>query len=121
MNRLKGELEVQLGERPRKFRLGWNEVAILEQLLGESLQTRIKENNFGFDAVRSCMFVGLKKNNPDLTIDDVGELLGESGDIEMYMRTIVRSLKESMPKIFGAIVIPGEDPLSEAATLKATA
>lgn len=122
MNRLKGELEIKLGEQMRKFRLGWNEVATLEQMLGDSLQTRISEGNFGFDAVRACMFVGLKRNNRELTLEDVGELLGESGDMTLYMRTIMQSLKESMPKIFGDIPLPEQDaPLAVAAAPEATA
>lgn len=98
VNPQKGEITIEVGGQRRKFAIGWNELAELEELLGAAVPKLIASNNFGFRAVRATMYVGLAKFDPDITIDAVGDMLGETGNLVYFQEKIGEAMQKSMPR-----------------------
>lgn len=73
-NPQRGEVDIVL-DKPRIIRLTTNALAKAEDILGRSL---INGNPFavGFREIRTLVYVGL--NDPQLTIDQVGDLIDEA-------------------------------------------
>jgi len=75
-------------DKPRQFRLTLNAIIELQELTGLNLE---KPEQFAQAAVneikilRTILWVGLKKANPDLTEDEVGDLIdiNNIGDVSL--------------------------------------
>lgn len=86
VNTKRGEVEIELGGKTYKVQYTFNALCDLEQAmldkngqptpLGELLPEDVKM--FSFNMVRALIYSGIHKNAPRLTIDDVGEMVGET-------------------------------------------
>lgn len=131
VNPRKGEVEIELGLDAdgkaivRKMRISWNQLALIEKALeGRAVQRLIEEKNFGFDAVRAAIWGGLQVYDPELTLEDVGDLLAEEADKLKYFGSKIReSMALAMPGAFKSAKAKDADapaPLGSAAISKAT-
>lgn len=74
LNKYRGEVTIDL-DRPRKLRIDFNSIIETEELLKESFDlTRIFDS--GAKGIRTLLWVCLKKEDPSLTIEQVGEMIG---------------------------------------------
>jgi hypothetical protein len=99
-NPVRGELELNFGGAKRKFRLGMNEICTLERAYGVKMQNFVGQNSEKsciFADMRDILYVGLHKYDPSITIEDVGEMMGECTDIEALTFQVMTSMAESNP------------------------
>ena len=99
-NGYRGEVEIEIGGRVRTMRIGFNEMAALEQRLdGRSIMRLLQENNFGAWALRETLYVGLARGNPKITPNKVGEWIGEDiTRMGYYVSKVTEALMSFMPK-----------------------
>jgi hypothetical protein len=98
---------VTFGGKEYKYDLGFNELAIADDMLGGNLIQQLQNagtNGLSLNVVRVLYYVGLKKYHHHLTIDRVGELIGNelrAGDIT------IETLAEFMSQAFADTGLSG--------------
>lgn len=99
-NPVKGEIEIDLPTLgKRTFRIGFNEVCVLEESLGRAM-SEVFSKSIGFREIREVIFVGMR--DASVTREDVGEALGQHGDLKTLGEAMRRSMELSMPHLFKA-------------------
>jgi hypothetical protein len=64
-------------DRPRKLVFNFNALALIEETLGISLQTTPNPFTLGARGLRAILYAGLKKDDPTVTVEQVGEFFDE--------------------------------------------
>lgn len=79
----RGEIDLKVGDRAYLLRLGANEVVEAESVLGmvvsEIFEALQKPETVSMGIVRGLLFAALHENQPDMTLRDAGDLIGEIG------------------------------------------
>jgi hypothetical protein len=98
-NRAKGEVTIEdFGGKDRRMCIGWNQLAEFEELMnGISFQALTASGRTGFKAIRALFYVGLRRYDKSITLNQVGEWLGESGNFEKHAAFIAKTIEASMP------------------------
>lgn len=105
-NPRRGEITLDL-DRPRVFRFDFNAAVDLEEITGHSFMEIAASMEAGIPRmsdVRAFLYCGLKANDPELTLEGTGAIIG-LGDLN--------KLGEILQKTFGARENP---PTGEEAT-----
>lgn len=97
-NPVKGEIDITLAKKAYKFRIGFNEVCVLEESLGRPMQQVFAGTSLGFREIREVVYVGIGEGK--LTRDEVGEALGQTEDFAALGEALRRSMELSMPHLF---------------------
>ena len=96
-------VEIFLDGKVRKLRYGFNSVADIEARAEASIGTLFKKKRVGFDTMRLLVWGGLKWEDTELTIDDVGNMLERElekcGSLDHISEMVNNALEKS--KIFG--------------------
>lgn len=99
MAKVNGIIHVGVGEELKPFRLDFNAVADLEELLGKGLNAILNEENMGFHTIRAFYWAGLKFKERGLTVTKAGhyvqQMLSEGRELEDLMKPITDALLAS--------------------------
>lgn len=92
----RGKMEIMLAGRPLTLRYSINSLCDLEDRAGMPLDRLM---NRQFTATRLLLWAGLRQCQPDLTVWDVGELIGEylqaGGSLEGIIKLCADGLQEA--------------------------
>lgn len=99
MNPHKGEVTLEAGGQTYTLRLAANALVIAEELLdkgvAEIADMLSDADGFRLGTARALLFAGLREHHPKMTIEDAGEIIGETG-----IPAVVTKLAESMQAAF---------------------
>jgi len=114
-------VSIQL-DRPRNLRITFNTLVEIEQETGKSIMDRATWLELGVRDLRIILWAALKHEDPSLTIDDVGRMLGPQ-NMEDVANAIGKAFEVSMARSEQGPLAPKEEkePTSKAAELKAVA
>lgn len=100
-NNLRGEVEVQAGGRKVVFRLGVNEMIALQNDLGLAGKDeefgRVIAESSGFVNPRLVIFHGLRLRQPEITLEEVGDVMTELGRTR-WEAVILEGLRWALPE-----------------------
>lgn len=88
-------------DRPRRLRYTMNALVNMEEALGKPIGQIISEFNagvFGFKDIRAIIWAGLLHENPDLTQEQVGNIIDEAEALDY----IIRQAGEALRSAFGS-------------------
>ncbi len=99
-NPLKGEVSFEVEGEPYTLVLNINTLCILEERLDISIGQLIEKltNNVRLGFIRSVLWIGLSTYHPDLTEDDVGDLLASlklTGAKDLIVQAVARAFPTS--------------------------
>jgi len=100
-NHLKGEVSFEAGGKTLMFRMGVNQLLDFQESMGlagkdEELWEAL-DNLRSLSVVRKIVFCGLKKDQPEMTEADAGEVISEVGLPEIAV-IILRALRWALPE-----------------------
>ena len=100
-NSERGEIDVKVGEKTYVFRLGINELISLQRALGlqdEDIQEFFQRlgGDLTLEKLRTVVFHGLKRAQPEVTEDDAGDVIDSIG-ISGVAPLIIESIKLGAP------------------------
>lgn len=117
-NPLRGQTKFVVGGKEYTFRLAINEICELEKETGIGfikLATNLMDpDTLQVYRLRDVLHAGLKKSHPDLTLEDVGELITEAGGTQRMMDLVEGSISSVFLE---ADPMTPDSPTPEAATL----
>ena len=95
----RGEVEITIGGKSRVMRLGFDQVATIEQRLeGRSVLKLMSEGNFGMWALRESLYVGLLAHSPKITPEKIsGWLEKDMGNLGYYIKKVAQAIAAFMP------------------------
>jgi len=100
-NPVKGEVQFVFGGRRRKFRIGMNQVCCLERSLGMSIATLLDPKRaMAFADLREILHQGLVADDPELTLEEVGDMIENHPEPQAIGPMVRESMQASMPHIF---------------------
>jgi hypothetical protein len=95
-NKYRGEVLIEL-DRPRKFRLDFNAIVEAEDILGEQFDlTKITDSA---RKIRAVLYTGLKRDDPELTLDKAGELVGLHNQAQIVKLLIAAASGKTLEEI----------------------
>jgi hypothetical protein len=62
-------------DKPRKLRFSINQLVEIEEHLGKNIMELFRSGNLGLKELRTILWIGLKWEDPRLTIQKAGELM----------------------------------------------
>jgi len=77
MNKHRGEINLNVGDRIYTLKFTTNSIVLLEEALGKSVN-KIGDD-VGVKELRAMIWAGLQHNHPEITLDKVGEIIDEIG------------------------------------------
>jgi len=99
-NHMKGEVEVEAGGRKLIFRLGVNEMVAAQDALGLANDDQgfleALDNLRGLGPIRIIVHNGLKRDQPDFTVEMAGDLITELG-LERTTEIIQEAMRWALP------------------------
>ena len=96
-NKYRGEVGFSAGGKDYTFRLGTNELAILEEKHGIDEKT-MAAGNMGVCALRTIFLVGLLRHHEGLTDEQAGDLVDELGGFKLVGEFIEKSMSALVPE-----------------------
>lgn len=100
-NHLKGEVEVVLADKTLIFRLGVNEMIRIQDALGlaedDAKFLTALSNLRSFKAVRTIVFSGLQRDQPEITEEQAGDVVTELG-MARIAEIIQQALRWALPE-----------------------
>lgn len=100
-NNLRGEVEIQVSGKKLVFRLGVNELLSAQNdfgLAGKDEEFALKlDNALGLADKRILLYHGLRRAQPEITIDEVGDIMTELG-LTRCMRVLDEGLYWAKPE-----------------------
>lgn len=95
-NPYRGECEVDLGGRLRVLLFDANTVAELEEELNMGIMHMLSKEQLGLRFLRAAVFCALRRDQPRLTVEKVGEWLGAT-DWTNVLGIVTKALAETLP------------------------
>ena len=99
-NHMKGEVEVEAGDKKLIFRLGVNEMVAAQDALGLANDDQgfleALDNLRGLGPIRIIVHNGLKRDQPDFTVEMAGDLITELG-LERTTEIIQEAMRWALP------------------------
>jgi hypothetical protein len=89
-------IPVQL-DRPRNLRITFNTLVEIEKETGKSIMDQATWQNLGVRDLRVILWAALKHEDPDLTIEDVGRMLGPQ-NMETVANAIGKAFEVSLAR-----------------------
>lgn len=99
-NPVKGEVTFQSGDKIYVFKLGTNAQVLLESRTGMSMAKYLKADRIeelGSRDIRLIFWAGLTRNHPDLTEENVGDLIDDLG-VERVGDIFLEAFESAKPK-----------------------
>ncbi|MEP2782303.1 MAG: GTA-gp10 family protein [Pseudoruegeria sp.] len=103
-NAQRGEVALTVGGADYILRLGTNALCNLEDELGGSVVdifSGLEKGGVSIKLLRSILFWGLTEQHPELSRDDVGDLIDDAGGVEAVGKLITKAVSAGMPKSKG--------------------
>jgi hypothetical protein len=98
-NPIKGEVDLPFEGVTLKFRLGLNELAELEKATGKNLQDVVNSGSLWM--TREVLYIGTRRYHPEVTREDLGDLLGQITDGTIGER-IMESVQLAAPAVLSS-------------------
>jgi len=102
-NRLKGEIEFKSGAETYVLRFGMNELIELQEAYGiddedmDALMPKLAAKMDALKGRRKAVFIALKANHPEITEQQVGDLVSDVGFQQMG-KLILDALRWALPE-----------------------
>jgi hypothetical protein len=81
-NPLRGEVDLQVGEKTYTLRLSINAIAEVETLLDKGINeilSTLDPQNARIGTLRAILWASLQEHHPEITLLDAGDLIGDVG------------------------------------------
>lgn len=89
-------LEIEL-DKPRKFMLDLNAFALVEETLDMDFMDALEKSARSARTLRAVLWAGLRKDDPTLTLEQVGEMISIS-NMEIISDAINKAMLSQMPE-----------------------
>ncbi len=97
---VKGEVNFESGGKTYTFKLGTNAQVLLESRTGMSMAKYLKADRIeelGSKDIRLIFWAGLTRNHPDLTEENVGDLIDDIG-VDQVSEIFLKAFESAKPK-----------------------
>jgi|PlaIllAssembly_1097288.scaffolds.fasta_scaffold380188_2 hypothetical protein len=89
---------LKIQDKEYLLRYDINALILLEEITGQSITNALKED-MGIKMLRNLLYVGLKRNHKEITLESVGDLIEEyldaDGDMEKLSELITVAFSKS--------------------------
>jgi len=82
-------------DKQRKLKFTFNAFCELEEALGRPL-SELQEKGFKMKDLRALVWAGLLHESPDLTIEEVGNLIDEAESLEEVTNAVVKAVEAAL-------------------------
>jgi hypothetical protein len=115
-NKLKGDVTIKAGDKEYILRLDFNALCTLEEKTGKGFvaisEQLSKAETMSMVMVRACLWAGLQKHHPTMTVEEAGDLVVALGGLA----GAVGAINSSMTAAFGEPEKDANPPKPEAKT-----
>lgn len=94
-------------DKNRHLKFGMNALIQLEKELGKPITSMADENEFKLEDLRTMIYVGLKWEDKNLTMEQVGDIMDEAIE-KNGMEYLSEKLGEALEGAFGNTAMPSE-------------